>query len=98
MPPAHIGLFGESPALVRNAEGAIPPGNAQAHGRQTAATCKGLRGFWRAAHGLKADAHRRGAARAYAPDLSGHRTEGRLASRGVTAHARCRLRFNSVPP
>src|ERR1700734_908355 len=61
MPPAHIGLFGESPALVRNAEGAIPPGNAQAHERQTAATCKGLRGFWRAAHGLKAGAHRRGA-------------------------------------
>ena len=34
--PARNSLFGESPALNgRDAEGAIPPGNAQAHERQT---------------------------------------------------------------
>jgi aminomethyltransferase len=32
----------------RNAEGAIPPGNAQAHERQTAETREVPRGFWRA--------------------------------------------------
>src|SRR5947208_15902732 len=74
---ARIGLSGESPAQAGTPKAQIPPGNAQAQERQTAEGATSA-GFWRAVephcfHPPKGS----GAYRA--PDLSGHRTEGRQA-------------------
>src|SRR6266478_428422 len=73
---ARISLFGESPARAGTPKAQVPPGNAQAHERQTAENPYFPCGLWRVVDIYTCSTHRRGAA-LKAPDLSGHRTEGR---------------------
>src|SRR5882762_3899764 len=74
---ARISLFGESPARAGTPKAQIPPGNAQAQERQTAAgaTSAGLLESGGSALLPPTEGERR----SRAPDLSGHRTEGRQA-------------------
>src|SRR2546421_4458231 len=74
---ARIGLSGESPAQAGTPKAEIPPGNAQAQERQTAAgaTSVGLL----ESGGFALFPPTEGERRLRAPDLSGHRTEGRQA-------------------
>src|SRR5215470_13887805 len=84
MAPARIGLSGESPARAGTPKAQIPPGNAQAQERQTATRrCRGASGErW-----IGQPIHPPKGSGAPAPDLSGHRTEGRQASPGLRALA-----------